>query len=353
MTYTVLNRTIRQRGFAGWWRRWSPAPQIALLGLVAAVIPLVLVEQSLYMKILLAAIVVTGLGLFMGYAGQAALGQSAFVAIGALTVAVFSSQWHLPSWLGLVAAPIVSGLCAALIGWPLLRLRGHYLAFGTLAVLLLVQLAMQSIPLFGAGQGIEAEPLIERPDGIRARAWNPVLNLIYVYIAVVVLILAIVVAHRVISSRFGRGIRALAGSESAAASSGVPVLGSKLKVFVIAAVFAGAAGGLTALWYPYVNQEAFPITDSFGYVIMAVVGGMTSLWGGIVGAVVVVLVLEALNRVAALPGVPEVLAHTLQYAGYGVILVLVLLFMPKGLVPTIAAAWRARAGRARNGAGIG
>jgi len=345
MTYTVLNRTIRDRGFAAWWRRWSPAPQIALVGLIAAVIPLLLTEQSLYMKILLAAIVVTGLGLFMGYAGQAALGQGAFVATGALTVAVFSAQWGLPSWLGLVAAPVISGLCAALIGWPLLRLRGHYLAFGTLAVLLLVQLAMQSIPLFGAGQGVVAEPLIDRPDGIRARAWNPILNLVYVYLAVAVLIIVLIMAHRVIASRYGRGIRALAGSESAAASSGVPILGSKLKVFVIAAVFAGAAGGITALWYPYVNQEAFPIADSFGYVIMAVVGGMTSLWGGVVGAAIIVLLLELLNRIATLPGVPEVLAHTMQYAGYGLVLVLVLLFMPKGLMPALAAATQRRRGR--------
>jgi branched-chain amino acid transport system permease protein len=318
-------------------RRHAPYPAIGLLALIALVVPLLLPELSFYMQLVLSAIVVTGLSIFMGYAGQAALGQGAFVAVGALCVAVAGSQWHLPPVVGLVAAPIVSAALAALLGWPLLRLRGHYLAFGTLAVLFLVQLAMQTVPLFGSGLGIGGiPPLFDAPIKLR--------QLIYVYVAVVILILAVVVSHHVVASRFGRGIRALSGSESAAASAGVPVLGSKIKVFALAASFAALAGALTALWTPFVSQDSFPTTKSFEYVIMAVLGGLGSLWGGVIGAVIVAALLQALNLVASAPGMPAVLGPTLQYAGYGLVLVLVLLFMPDGIAPTIAGAWRRRRG---------
>ncbi len=319
-------------------RSWSPYPEIVAVAVIALVLPLFLSELTFYMTLLLSAIVVTGLSLFMGYAGQAALGQGAFVAVGALSVGVFTVQWHLPPWLGLLCAPILAGLFAALIGWPLLRLRGHYLAFGTIAVLLLVQALMGVVPLFGRGIGLNGiPPLFDLPiDDAQTR--NGALKLIYVCLAVIVLMAAILISHRIVASRFGRGIRALSGSESAAASAGVPVLGSKLRVFVLAAVFAGLAGALTAFYFPFVNPESFPAEQSFEYVIMAVVGGLGTLWGGLLGAVVVGVLLKLLNTLASLPDMPAILGPTLQYAGYGAVLVLVLLFMPKGLIPTITGA---------------
>ncbi|MEP6843151.1 MAG: branched-chain amino acid ABC transporter permease [Pseudolysinimonas sp.] len=322
-------------------RSWSPYPQIALVAVVALVIPLFLPELTFYMQLLLSAVVVVGLSLFMGYAGQAALGQGAFVAVGALTVGVFTVQWHLPPLLALVCAPIFAALVAALIGWPLLRLRGHYLAFGTLAILLLVQALMGVVPLFGRGIGISGiPPLFVLPiDNVQTR--NSTLKLIYVTLAVVLLVIALVLSHRVVKSRFGRGIRALAGSESAAASAGVAVLGSKLRVFVLAAVFAGLVGALTAFYFPFINPESFPPDQSFEYVIMAVVGGVGTLWGGLTGAILVAVLLKLLNLVSNLPDMPAVLGPTLQYGGYGLVLVLVLVFMPNGLVPTITDA-RAR-----------
>lgn len=351
MTYTVLNKTTERRS---WWSRVrarSPYPEIAIVILALAIVPLFLVETTFYMNMILSTIVVVGLSLFMGYAGQAALGQIAFVAAGALTVAVVTVRWGLSPWVGLLAAPVVAGVFAALIGWPLLRLRGHYLAFGTLAVVYLVYLAQQSLPIFGSGRGILGiPPLLDLPIA-DTQLRNKVLMLIYVYLALLVLLIALIVTHRTVSSRFGRGIRALSGSESAAASAGVPVLASKNKVFVLAAVFAGAAGALTAFSNPVVTVESFPMSKSFEYVIMAVFGGLGTLWGGVVGAITIALLLQTLNLLAASPGMPAILGPTLQYAGYGVVLVLVLLFMPKGLVPTIGAAMERRRQRLSAGEG--
>ncbi len=312
-------------------RRLAPYIPVAAFAVAALILPLLVRDRTFLMQTLLSMIVVVGLTLFMGYAGQASLGQAAFVAVGALTVGVLCRQLGLPPVLGLLAAPVVAGAFAVLIGAPLLRLRGHYLAFGTLAVLLLVHLVMSTVPLFGGGVGIMGIPQL-LPGG----------QLGYVYLAVAILVAALVVSQHLVDSRFGRGMRALRGSETAAASSGVPVLRSKIKVFALAAVFAGFAGALSAFFIPFVSQDSFPASKSFEYVIMAVVGGIGSLWGGVVGVLVISLLLQALSVLSTMPGLPATAGPTLQYAGYGVVLVVVLLFLPDGIVPSIQKAWRRR-----------
>lgn len=234
--------------------------------------------------------------------------------------------------MALVVAPAAAAVFAVVVGFPLLRLRGHYLAFGTLAVLLVVQALMSTIPVLGGGIGIfGVPPLAVGPWEVRGQ-------LPYAYIALGVLILVLVVSRATIESRFGRGIRAFAGSESAAAASGVPVLRSKVSVFALSAAFAGLAGGVTAFFTPYVSQDSFPPLESFTYVIMAVIGGLASRWGGVVGAVAVSLLLQALSALASLPGLPPTAGPVLQYAGYGVTLVTALLLMPRGIVPTLSSA---------------
>jgi len=296
---------------------------------VLAVVPLLLNDLTFFVQTVLAAVVVTGLSLFMGYAGQVSLGQSAFVAVGGLSVAALTVNLGLPPLLTLVLAPILGAVVAALIGWPLLRLRGHYLAFGTLAVLLIIQTVMATVPFLGGGIGI---------FGIPPLSVGPVVfsgQLPYAYLALAALAGAMAVAHNLVNSRFGRGIRALAGSESAAASSGVPVLRSKVVVFAVAGAFAGLAGGIGAFFTPFVSQDTYPPFTSFGYVIMAMVGGLGTLWGGVVGAVALSLWLQLLSALASLPGLPPTAGPILQYAGYGVVLVVFLLLLPRGIVPSV------------------
>lgn len=309
---------------------------IVAAAVAAALAPLLVSDQTFLVQTALAAIVVTGLSLFMGYAGQASLGQGAFVAVGGLTVAVGTVTFGVPPVVALVVAPLLSAGAAALVGWPLLRLRGHYLAFGSLAVLLIIQTVMATLPLFGAGVGIFGIP----PLSLGALVVTD--QRVYSYLALAGLAVAILVCHNLVRSRFGRGIRALAGSESAAASSGVPVLRSKLTVFAVAGGFAGFAGALGAFFTPYVSQDTFPPFVSFGYVVMAVVGGLGSVWGGVVGTVALSLWLQVLSALSAAPGMPAAAGPILQYAGYGVVLVVFLLFVPRGIVPTVAG-WRSRA----------
>lgn len=310
---------------------------------VACIIPPFLSDLTFFVQTALAALVVVGLSLFMGYAGQTSLGQGAFVAAGGLTVAVLTVNLSVPPLLALICAPILAGVVAASVGWPLLRLRGHYLAFGTLAVLLIIQTIMATVPLFGGGVGIFGIPPLSLGTFVIQG------QLPYAYIALAAVAVALIVSRNLVSSRVGRGIRALAGSESAAAASGVPVARTKVVVFVVAGAFAGFAGGLGAFFTPYVSQDTYPPLISFGYVIMAVVGGFGSLWGGVVGAVVVSIWLQLLGAISATPGLPPVVGPVLQYGGYGAVLIVFLLLLPRGIVPSFsrlyAWAWARLPGR--------
>lgn len=316
--------------------RRIPAFAVFVAAVAAFVLPLFLPDLSFYIQMILAAVIVTGLSLFMGYAGQASLGHGAFVAVGALTVAVMTVRLGLPPLLALICAPVISAIFAYLVGLPLLRLKGHYLAFGTLALLLIVQAVIATVPFFGGGAGIFGIPALGVGD------FTITDQLPYVYLSLVVLALVLLVSRNVIRSRFGRGVRALSGSESAAASSGVPVLRTKLAVFALSAAFAGLAGGIMAFFTPYVSSESFPVATSIAYIIMAVIGGLGSLWGGVIGAVLVSLLVQLLNAVSNQPGMPAATGPVLQYAGYAAVLILALLFIPNGIVPTLAGAMRRR-----------
>lgn len=325
-------------------RRIPPKAYLtALAGAAALVAPLVMNDLTFLMRMVLAAIVVTGLSLLMGYAGQASLGHGAFVAAGALTVALGTTRMGLPPLAVLLAAPFVAGAFALVVGPPLLRLRGHYLAFGTLALLLIVQTAMSAFDALGGAFGISGIP----PFGVGNSIF--VGQLPYVYLALGCLGLVLVLTHRIVHSRFGRGVRAFAGSETAAGSAGVPVMRSKVAIFAISGMYAGLAGALSAFFTPYVSSDSFPAVESFTYVIMAVVGGLGTVWGGVAGAVLVSTLLQVLNTVSSQPGLPPTTGPIMQYATYGALLVLALLFMPRGVVPTADGAFDRLAARRRAG----
>jgi branched-chain amino acid transport system permease protein len=310
---------------------------------VALAAPLLLSDLTFFVNMVLAAIVVTGLSLLMGYAGQASLGQGAFVAVGALTVALLTTKAGAPPLLALLCAPALSAGFAFVVGIPLLRLRGHYLAFGTLALLLIVTAAMSNIDALGGPYGISGIP----PFGVGG--WAITTQRQYAYLALACLAVVLVVTRNVIHSRVGRGIRALASSESAAESAGVAVLRGKLVVFALSAAYAGLAGAVSVFFTPFVNPDSFPPLASFSYVVMAVIGGLGTSWGGVLGAVLLSSLMQALNTVSNMPSMPPTAAPVLQYAAYAVVLVAALLYLPRGLAPSLAAlpalrrAWTTRA----------
>ncbi|TMR24440.1 branched-chain amino acid ABC transporter permease [Nonomuraea turkmeniaca] len=311
----------------------------ALVAAVTLVLPAMLDDSALAVYILLglAAMVTVGVSLLMGYAGQVSLGQGAFYAIGAYTAALLALS-GVPPLAGLIAAPLAAALFALVIGMPLLRLRGHHLAFATLAMqLILLSLAGQ-LEVTGGDIGLQAIPQFS-VGGLEIGSAAA-----YAYMTWAGLALVMLVTHNVITSRPGRALRALATSETAAASSGIPVGRYKLVVFALSAAFAGLAGGVYCFYTGYVAPGSFPVLISIQYIVMAVVGGLGTIWGAVVGAAAITLLVQGLDQLAYLPGMPSYAPSVLSYAVYALVLIVVVLFLPNGLLPAVAdrLPWRRR-----------
>jgi branched-chain amino acid transport system permease protein len=274
----------------------------------------------------LAATVTVGLSLLIGYAGQVSLGQASFYAIGGYTAGLLSVHGA-PTLLGLAAAPVAAAAGAAVIGLPLVRLRGHALAFATLAMQLILLSLVSRGDWAGGAIGLQGIPRLSG-GGVELAG-----EVGYAWLAWGVLALAVLVTGNVIDSRSGRALRALATSETAAAASGVPVGRYRLAVFTLSAAFAGLAGGVYAFYLGYVAPGSFPILLSIEYVVMAVVGGLGTVAGPVVGAATIVLLVQVLTTVGTQPGMPSYAPSVLSYAVYALVLVLAVLYLPRGIVP--------------------
>jgi branched-chain amino acid transport system permease protein len=289
---------------------------------------------SLYVLCTLTATVTIGVSLLLGQAGQVSLGQGAFYAAGAYTAGVLATQGT-PTLVALSLAPVAAAVLAAFIGVPLLMLRGHHLAFGTLAMHLILLSVVGEMSVTGGDVGLQGIPRLDigslTLDSVRS----------YAYLSALVLLAVAIFAQNVVSSRPGRALRALSTSELAAASSGIPVGRYKLAVFALSAAFAGLAGGVYAFYMGYLAPGSFPVLLSVEYVVMASIGGLGSIAGGVVGSVVVLLLVHALSRFATMSGMPDTAPVILSYAVYALLLIVAVLFLPGG-VTSIPALVRAR-----------
>jgi branched-chain amino acid transport system permease protein len=292
-------------------------------------------QLTVYTLLGLAGMATVGLSLLMGYAGQVSLGHASFTAIGGYTAGLITVHRG-PSWLGLLAAPVAAAACAALIGVPILRLRGPQLAFATLALQLILLSVLADAQWAGGAIGLQGIPHLS-VGGVELGQ-----DIDYAYLTWGGVVLAMVVSRNLIASRTGRGLRALATSETAAAASGVPVGRYRLLVFTFSAAFAGLAGGIYAFYLGYLAPGSFPVLLSIQYVVMAVVGGLGTVWGALFGAAAITLLVQFLTDLATRPGMPSYAPTVLSYAVYASLLILVVLFLPRGIVPAVAGRWRAR-----------
>ena len=307
--------------------RSRPVAIIAGVVVVTLALPAVLPATALstYVLLELTAVVTVGLSMLMGCAGQVSLGQAAFYACGAYTAAIASIH-GLPTLLGLAAAPIVAALLATIIGVPVLTLRGHHLAFATLATQLICLSIVGRMPVAGGDIGLQGIPRLTIGSFELGEDRE------YAYLAWGALALVVCATRNLIASRPGRALRSLASSEVAAESCGVPVGRYKLAVFALAGAFAGLAGGIYAFYMGYVAPASFPVLLSFEYVVMTVVGGLGTISGALVGAAALTLVIQLLNRIATQHGMPSYAPSVLSYAAYSALLIASILFLPEGLM---------------------
>jgi branched-chain amino acid transport system permease protein len=315
-------------------RSWTLIVALALLGLGAGA----LLDESVQPICVLLALtgcVTVGVSLLMGHAGQVSLGHGAFYASGAYAAGLLATH-GCPTWLALLSAPIAAACIAAVVGVPLLILRGHHLAFATLALHLIFLSTISELSVTGGDVGLQGIPRLGAA-GIELTSARS-----FVFLAWGTLIVVVVIAGNILASRPGRALRALSSSEVAAASSGVAVGHYKLAVFALSAGFAGLAGGVYAFFLGYLAPGSFPVMLSIEYIVMAAVGGLGRVSGALVGSAVVFLLVHGLSRVATLSGMPSTAPIILSYAVYASLLIGAVLFLPSGLVGFVAPRRRGR-----------
>jgi ABC-type branched-subunit amino acid transport system ATPase component/ABC-type branched-subunit amino acid transport system permease subunit len=309
-------------------QRWP----ILLFALVMAAIPYVPGMPPFWIvladNIGLSALVAMGLVLLTGVGGLTSFGQAAFVGFGAYTTAVLSANYGVSPWLTLPLSLIVSGLAAVVLGLVTVHLSGHYLPLGTLAWGEGLFYLFSKLEFLGRNDGISGIPPLEIGS---VRMIDP--GTIYYAIWIAVLVAAILTMN-LLDSRTGRAIRALRRGHVAAEAFGVHAPRAKLLVFIHAAVLAGLAGWLYAHFTRAVNPTPFGAQAGIEYLFVAVVGGAGYVWGGVLGATIVVILKEVLQSYLPL------LLHSqgqLETIVFGILLVALLQLAPTGVWPWLVA----------------
>lgn len=260
-------------------------------------------------------LLVLGLNLFIGFAGQISLGHAAFFGLGAYGSAISTVIFNLPPWLAMVVVGACIAILAFFIAIPILRLSGHYLAMATLGLnYVLHTILLQWDQVTGGPSGFAGIPSLS----IGQFYFDTPLRRHYLLWTIVTI--TIFLCLNLVRTNAGRSLAAVAGDEDAAASLGVNTRLAKVKIFVLSAFLASLAGSFFAHSFTYISPDTFNIFASTQLAIMVVIGGMGSIWGSVFGA-----------------GFLTLLPHWIEFFDtykdliHGGILVLVLMFLPQGL----------------------
>jgi branched-chain amino acid transport system permease protein len=280
-------------------------------------------------QVLLGSIGAVALMLLTGYAGQISLGHAGLLAAGAFTGGILFKELGAPFWVTLPAAALVGAGLGIAFGLPSLRLRGLYLAVSTLALhFIVIHAGAEYETRRGFSTGIVIDPPRIGDWVLRdARAWYFVL-------------LAFAVANLLFSlnllrARTGRAWRAVHGREAVAEALGISVRRAKLAAFVVSSAITAVAGCLFAYYRGFVSVEAFSLYLTIQYVAMIIIGGMGSLLGAVLGTVFVTVFPYAIEAAMRLLGLADRLASVVfavNYAAFGLVMILFLVLEPQGLV---------------------
>jgi branched-chain amino acid transport system permease protein len=301
---------------------------VATLAACIALAPLGFPNAYFYdvaVNALFQATVCVGLNLLIGYAGQISLGHAGFFALGAYGSAILTSRFGLPPLAALLASALGVGLLAFAVGRPILRLKGHYLAMATLGIGIIIHIVLKTESwLTGGPDGISVDSFTVLGFAVSGdRQWY--------WLAGALLVVSVWLVLNLIDSPVGRALRAIHGSEVGAEVAGVDTARTKVLVFVVSAVFASVVGSLFAHKNGFITPDIGSFFRSIELVTMVVLGGMASTFGSVFGAVILTLL-------------PQFLATVEQYEAMilGAIMMGTMIFMPKGLLPSLSAALRRR-----------
>jgi branched-chain amino acid transport system permease protein len=260
-------------------------------------------------------ILATGLNIVKGFAGQVTIGHIALTAIGAYSSAVVSTYLGIPFWGALPIAMLITVLAGAIIGIPSFRLEGAYLALATLGLGESVRIIISGTEFLGAGIGFENIP----PPFLFGKSLGD--HRAYYYVVMPFMLLGLYFSFSILRSDIGRSFKAIREDQLAAAASGVNVRKYKVIAFVLSALYAGCAGSLQAHMAPgFLHPNSYTLTEMVTLLLMVVFGGIGHIWGGVIGAIVVTII-DDLTRDY----------YTYRMMMFGSVIVLTVMYMPKGI----------------------
>ena len=280
-------------------------------------------------QVFLASVGALSLMLLTGYAGQVSLGHAGLLAAGAFVTGILAKEINAPFWVTIPASALSGALLGVIFGLPSLRLRGLYLAVSTLALhFVVVYLGGE----YEAKRGFSTGIVIDPP---KIGAWSVTSGQAWYFILLGAALVTLLLCLNLLRSRTGRAWRAIRAHETVAEALGISIAGYKLLAFVISSAMASVAGALFAYYRGFVSVEAFSLFLSIQYVAMIIIGGTGSLLGALLGAVFVTLFPYVIE--ATLLSLPNAQAYAgvlfaVNYAAFGVVMILFLLFEPLGLV---------------------
>ena len=303
---------------------------ILVVAALIAVLPLALPNNyyfDLALRVGMKEGIAVGLNLLIGYAGQISLGHAGFVGLGAYASAILTSRYGWPPVAAMLAAMAGVGVVAFVVARPILRLKGHYLAMATLGLGIIIYMVLvNESALTGGNDGMQVPPFAVLGATLpNERAWY--------WATGVVLLAAIWIAENIVDSPLGRALRALHGSEVAAQVAGVDTTRYKVRIFVVSALYASVVGSMMAHYVGFITPQVSGFFHSIELVTMVVVGGMASTYGAVVGAAILTMLPQFLSRFEGY-----------EMIAFGAILMLTMIFLPRGLLPTIAARLKRQAG---------
>lgn len=286
------------------------------------IVPLIVDPLYLHLSIrsVVYSIVVMGFTLFVGFTGQISLGHAAFFGLGAYLSGILNkpgviTDEGVPFLLSILIATLIVGLIGFVVGISVLHTQGHYLALASIAVAMIIYVLVKNADITGGPSGLIGIPKPEIFGFTFSEGYS------FYYLALTCAIIGYLILHRLIHSRTGDALRAIANNELAAQSLGIPVFRYKVLSFTVSVLFAAFAGALFGHYDGFIGPEQMNINVSILFLTMAFVGGIGNLRGAIIGAIS----LTFLEEFAKVLGDYHVLA-------YGLLLAIIILYLPKGLV---------------------
>jgi len=268
-------------------------------------------------------ILTLSLNLIVGYTGLFALGHAAFYSIGAYTSSLLALNIGLSPWIGLLIGACVAVLSGIVIGYPAVQLKGDYLALATFGLgVIIYSIAKNWVSLTRGPMGLPGIPGFSIFGFQLSEIWS------YLLLVLVFVVITIFVINRIVNSPFGRILRSIREDEIASEVLGKDTTRHKLLVFIIGAFFAGIAGSLYAHYITFIDPSSFTVMESITILFMVIFGGMGSISGSIVGAVILVVFPELLRFL----GMPSSIAAPIRQMIYGLLLVVLMIKRPQGIM---------------------